>query len=199
MFVLTVTVEEGQKIEPQTKSPPPPDPPVQPINALPRKVSPTPTTASALPKSSSSTSLTSLHLPRPRRATGRNHGARKAQLQVNILDEDICGSLPLGDTNLYVLGEYRHSPSIVCHSGTSTQECITILNYHKWNCFLKVFQLLWSICFFIGPESDHCLPLSLTHSLTHWLTHSLLFSKLDWCDPGVWKSQLKTFWGCYYC
>ena len=28
---------------------------------------------------------------------------------------------------------------------------------------------------FIGPESDHCLPLSLTHSLTH----SLLFSKLD--------------------
>ena len=32
---------------------------------------------------------------------------------------------------------------------------------------------------FIGPESDHCLPLSLTHSLTDWLTDSLLFSKLD--------------------
>ena len=31
---------------------------------------------------------------------------------------------------------------------------------------------------FIGPESDHCLPLSLTHSLTDSLTHSLLFSKL---------------------
>ena len=26
---------------------------------------------------------------------------------------------------------------------------------------------------FIGPESDHCLPLSLTHSLTNSLTHSL--------------------------
>ena len=33
--------------------------------------------------------------------------------------------------------------------------------------------------FFIGPESDHWLCLSLTHSLTNWLTHSLLFSKLD--------------------
>ena len=135
--MLTVTVEEGQKMEPQTKSSPPPDPPVQPINSVPRKVSPTPTTASALPKSSSSTSLTSLHLPRPRRATGRNHGARKAQLQVNFLAEDICGR-----HQLYVLGEYRHSPSIVCHCGTSTQECITILNYHKWNCFFKVFHLL---------------------------------------------------------
>ena len=43
---------------------------------------------------------------------------------------------------------------------------------------------------FIGPESDHCLPLSLTHSLTNWL----LFSKLYWCDPGVWRYQLKTCW-----
>ena len=37
------------------------------------------------------------------------------------------------------------------------------------------------------------------YSLTHWLTHSLPFSKLDWCDPGVWRCQLKTCWGCYYC
>ena len=49
---------------------------------------------------------------------------------------------------------------------------------------------------FIGPESDHCLP---CHSLTHWLTHSVLFSKLVRCDPGVWRCQLKTCWGCYYC
>ena len=52
--------------------------------------------------------------------------------------------------------------------------------------------LLW---IFIGPESDHCLLLSLTH----WLTDSLLFSKLDWCDPGVWRCLLKTCWGCYCC
>ena len=45
---------------------------------------------------------------------------------------------------------------------------------------------------FIGPESDHweCL------SVTHWLTHSLLFSRLDWCDPGVWRCLLQTR-GCY--
>ena len=28
--------------------------------------------------------------------------------------------------------------------------------------------------------------------LTHSLTHSLLFSRLDWCDPGVWRCLLKT-------
>ena len=44
---------------------------------------------------------------------------------------------------------------------------------------------------FIGPESDHWL-------LTHWLTDSLLFSKLDWCDPGVWRCKVKTCWGCYW-
>ena len=35
-------------------------------------------------------------------------------------------------------------------------------------------------CFvFIGPESDHCLPLSLTHSLTHSLTNSCLVNLID--------------------
>ena len=32
---------------------------------------------------------------------------------------------------------------------------------------------------FIGPESDHCLPLSLTDSLTDWLTHSCLVDFID--------------------
>ena len=31
------------------------------------------------------------------------------------------------------------------------------------------------------------------------LTNSLLFSKLYWCDPGVWRWQLKTCWGCCCC
>ena len=26
---------------------------------------------------------------------------------------------------------------------------------------------------------------------TNWVTNSLLFSKLDWCDPGIWRWQLK--------
>ena len=36
-------------------------------------------------------------------------------------------------------------------------------------------------------------------SLTNWLTHWVLFSKLDWCDPGMWRWWLKTCWGCYCC
>ena len=32
---------------------------------------------------------------------------------------------------------------------------------------------------FIGPESDHCLPLSLTDSLTNSLTHSCLVNFID--------------------
>ena len=32
---------------------------------------------------------------------------------------------------------------------------------------------------FIGPESDHCLPLSLTHSLPNSLTHCCLVNLID--------------------
>ena len=38
------------------------------------------------------------------------------------------------------------------------------------------------------------LAMLVTNSLTHSLTNSLLFSKLDWCDPGMWRWQLKTCW-----
>ena len=31
------------------------------------------------------------------------------------------------------------------------------------------------------------------------LTHSVTFSKLYRCDPGVWRCQLKTGWGCCCC
>ena len=40
---------------------------------------------------------------------------------------------------------------------------------------------------------------SLGTLVTNSLTHSILFSKLDWCDPGVWRRQFKTCWGCFYC
>ena len=64
-----------------------------------------------------------------------------------------------------------------------------------WSSFGSVCcRTPWNI--FIGPESDHWLCLSLTDWLTHSLTNSLLFSKLDWCDPGMWRWQLKT---CCYC
>ena len=64
----------------------------------------------------------------------------------------------------------------------------TICNMHSlWN---SLSFSNGNILLFVGPESDHCLPLSFTNSLTH----SLPFSKLDWCDPGMWRWQLKT---CY--
>ena len=37
----------------------------------------------------------------------------------------------------------------------------------------------------------------VTNSLTNWLTHSLPISKLDWCEPGMWRWQLKTCWSCF--
>ena len=40
---------------------------------------------------------------------------------------------------------------------------------------------------------------SLAMLVTHWLTDWLPFSKLDWCDPGMWRWQLKTCWGFYCC
>ena len=55
----------------------------------------------------------------------------------------------------------------------------------------------WKSSFFSCPGQLNRWPChSLTHSLTHWLTHWLPFSKLDWRDPGVWRCQLKTCWGC---
>ena len=39
-------------------------------------------------------------------------------------------------------------------------------------------NVFWKVIF-IGPESDHCFPLSLTHWLTHWLTDSCLVNLID--------------------
>ena len=75
-----------------------------------------------------------------------------------------------------------------------SNQLVIALGSYKTKEFLV--QLTYDTCsFFIGPESDHCLPLSLTHWLTDWL----LFSKLDWCNPGVWRCQLKTCWCCNCC
>ena len=44
-------------------------------------------------------------------------------------------------------------------------------------------------------QGEQCIGYAC-HQLTHY---SVLFSKLDWCDPGVWRWQLKTRWCCYFC
>ena len=40
---------------------------------------------------------------------------------------------------------------------------------------------------------------SLAMLVINWLTDTVTFSRLDWCDPGVWRCLLKTCWGCYCC
>ena len=53
--------------------------------------------------------------------------------------------------------------------------------------FCLCYAYLSNYVIFIGPKSDHWECLSLTHSLTNYL----LSSNLDWCDPGMWRWQLK--------
>ena len=84
--------------------------------------------------------------------------------------------------------------------GVKVNDCanayiMLLITLNIWWIMVKIMEHL----IFIGPESDHWLCLSLTHSLTDWLTHSLLFSELDWCDLEVWRCQLKTCWSCYCC
>ena len=40
------------------------------------------------------------------------------------------------------------------------------------------------------------LAILVTNSVDDSLT---LWSRFDWCDPGVWRYQLKTCWDCYCC
>ena len=120
--------------------------------------------------------------------------------------EEYCASL--------IQKAWKVKPNIVLFIWLSSN----LINLFCWRVFAQ-FQFPFSRCtktepqvpqwarwfsflsnsVFIGPESDHWEGLSVTHSLTHSLTDWLLFSKLDWCDPGVWRCQLKTCWGCYCC
>ena len=44
----------------------------------------------------------------------------------------------------------------------------------RHNCLINIEII------FIGPRSDHSLPMSLTHSLTHWLTDDLVEDWMNW-------------------
>ena len=53
----------------------------------------------------------------------------------------------------------------------------------KWLVFIFIF---------VGRKFDH-----FGYScqwLTNWQTDSLLFSRLGWSDPGLWRCQFKTSW-----
>ena len=53
---------------------------------------------------------------------------------------------------------------------------------------------LCNVMFFSDP-----VPIIAMHWLPLSLTNSVLFSRLDWCDPGVWRLHLKTCWRSYCC
>ena len=66
--------------------------------------------------------------------------------------------------------------------------CIIIINICKWD---DVVIILYH---FYRTQVR-----SLFTLVTDSLTHSVTFSKLDWCNPGVWRCQLKTCWCCNCC
>ena len=77
-----------------------------------------------------------------------------------------------------------------------------------WRCLgiwvwllLLLMQLMYSISSCICARGSNkkdlrFISFMLCLSLTDWLTDWLPFSKVDWCDPGVWRYHLKT---CCYC
>ena len=86
-------------------------------------------------------------------------------------------------------------PSVMCVSILLSRLEELRLIYSFGCCLIQVNFA--GLALFFRPNSDHCLPLSLTDWLTETLTHSLMLLRLDWCDPGVWRCQLKTCWCCY--
>ena len=67
--------------------------------------------------------------------------------------------------------------------------------------FVALQLKFWEKVYKIGNYRTRVRSLAMlvTHWLPNSLTHWLLFSKLDWCNPGMWRCQLKTCWGCYCC
>ena len=60
--------------------------------------------------------------------------------------------------------------------------------------FWDIDQINFSSCpFFLSDPSP------IIGNACYSLTDSLLFSKLDWCGPGMWRWQLKNCWDCYCC
>ena len=86
------------------------------------------------------------------------------------------------------------SNSLSCCPSTHTT-LSPIISFKYWRTWLDIMSL-WQIFYRTRVRS---LVMLVTNSLTHSLTDSVTFSKLDWCDPGEWRYQLKTCWGCYCC
>ena len=79
---------------------------------------------------------------------------------------------------LYNLDVLRLSVAVFSQIGHFTKmQYMLSLPSHLFLCKPQIFyeSSKYNFAIFIGPESDHCLPLSLTH----WLTNSCLVNLID--------------------
>ena len=67
-----------------------------------------------------------------------------------------------------------------------------------WISYQTLFEYLWYCTSYFLSDPSPIIGYAY-RSLTDSLTDSVTLSKLYWCDPGVWRCQLKTCWGCYCC
>ena len=68
----------------------------------------------------------------------------------------------------------------------------TLFSFH--NFWSHLFR--WNLFYRTRIRS---LAMLVSNWLPNLLTDWLLFSKLYWCDPGMWRCLLKTCRGCYCC
>ena len=106
-------------------------------------------------------------------------------------------------TFIFYRTRVRSLAMLVTHSLTDqlTDSCLVELMIPTaWWCRNSYWEL-WKafLSWFLLHTFTVCTSRSLAMLVTHSLTHSVTFSKLDWCDPCMWRWQLKTCWGCYCC
>ena len=70
-------------------------------------------------------------------------------------------------------------------------------SYEKKNIFKSSETTKTLHLVFIGPRSDHSLPMSVTHWLTHWRPFWIdvtTLLKMEWIDPFWWNQISKQCW-----
>ena len=73
----------------------------------------------------------------------------------------------------------QHKPAVEAHCDTFCSRWLSKINMTFYRTRVRSLAML------------------VSNWLTNSLTHSLPFSKLYWCEPGMWRWQLKTCWSCF--
>ena len=131
--------------------------------------------------------------------TEKDESSNPGSSQLTLIDES--------DVRLrsFILREYSEEPLPWLDGRRCSMHykktCAMYQRTSKWNLYNKIYQCDTNTkhVYDFYRTRVRSLGMLVTNSLTNWLTHWLLFSKVYWCDPGVWRCQLKTCWGCYCC